>query len=171
MEDLYRLHRPAIRRFLTGVLRNREWVDEALQQTFVRVIERGHEASPQTVRGWIFKVAFHEALQLRRRMGTDARAMGRLECEVARSGTGDSERRDDPLGQASDRESIELIRRAVGELPSEQREVVRMRIHEGRSFAEIAKAQGTPLGTALTRMRLAMEKVRSRVKDVKERTL
>ncbi|MCA9247413.1 MAG: hypothetical protein KDA42_09870, partial [Planctomycetales bacterium] len=45
------------------------------------------------------------------------------------------------------------------ELPSEQREVVRMRIYEEKKFAEIAAELELPLGTVLTRMRLALKKL------------
>ncbi|NQU19940.1 MAG: hypothetical protein HQ567_01555 [Candidatus Nealsonbacteria bacterium] len=41
------------------------------------------------------------------------------------------------------------------ELPAKQREVVRMRIYEEKTFVRIAEELGIPLGTALARMRAA----------------
>jgi RNA polymerase sigma-70 factor (ECF subfamily) len=51
------------------------------------------------------------------------------------------------------------VRKAVEALPAEQREVVRLRIDEEKTFAEIAALTGKPLGTILTRMRLATKKL------------
>jgi RNA polymerase sigma-70 factor, ECF subfamily len=54
------------------------------------------------------------------------------------------------------------VRRALMELPSPQQQVVRMRIYEGKTFAVIAQELGIPLGTALGRMRTALQKLTSR---------
>ena len=57
-------------------------------------------------------------------------------------------------------ETVEAVRQALDRLPIEQRKVVWARMYEDRSFAEIAQESGLPLGTVLTRMRLALEKLR-----------
>ena len=57
-------------------------------------------------------------------------------------------------------ETIQLVRRAIRELPAEQQQVVRMRIYENKTFAVIAAELGIPLGTALGRMRTALIKLR-----------
>jgi len=45
-------------------------------------------------------------------------------------------------------------------LPEEQRETFLLREYGGVSFAEIAQMTGSPLGTALARMRYAVLKLR-----------
>lgn len=45
-------------------------------------------------------------------------------------------------------------------LPFEQQQVVEARIQRGQTFAAIAAELGLPLGTVLTRMRLALAKLR-----------
>jgi RNA polymerase sigma-70 factor (ECF subfamily) len=57
-------------------------------------------------------------------------------------------------------EDVARVRVAIDRLPPEQRRVVEQRIDEGRTFAEIAAESGLPLGTVLTRMRLAHEALR-----------
>ena len=52
------------------------------------------------------------------------------------------------------------LRKALGELPAEQGRVVWARMYEDKTFAQIAEEFGLPLGTVLTRMRLALEKLR-----------
>jgi RNA polymerase sigma-70 factor (ECF subfamily) len=65
-----------------------------------------------------------------------------------------------PWEEAIRGEERAVVRRALAELPPEQRRVVEARIDQGKSFAVIAAEQGLPLGTVLTRMRLALEKLR-----------
>ena len=58
-------------------------------------------------------------------------------------------------------ESVQSVREALEELPPEQRQVVRMRIYEEKTFATIAKELKIPLGTALGRMRAATDQAAS----------
>jgi RNA polymerase sigma-70 factor (ECF subfamily) len=58
-------------------------------------------------------------------------------------------------------ETIERTRRAIDALPEPQRMVVEMRMLDSKTFAEIAAELGVPLSTALTRMRLATDKLRT----------
>jgi RNA polymerase sigma-70 factor (ECF subfamily) len=58
------------------------------------------------------------------------------------------------------RETIAAVRQALGELPGEQRQVVWARMYEDKTFLQIAQESDLPLGTVLTRMRLALEKLR-----------
>ena len=58
-------------------------------------------------------------------------------------------------------EEQDRLRRAIDRLPAAQREVVIKRLAEDCSFAEIAAELGVPLGTVLSRMRLAIEKLRA----------
>jgi DNA-directed RNA polymerase specialized sigma24 family protein len=53
----------------------------------------------------------------------------------------------------------------IERLPREQQVVVRKRLHEEKTFAEIAGEEGVPLGTVLTRMRLALERLRKMLGD------
>ena len=64
-----------------------------------------------------------------------------------------------PQSDVVRKESVEGVRRAIEELSPEQQRVVRMRIYEEKTFAVIAAEIGAPLGTVLTRMRSAMQKL------------
>jgi RNA polymerase sigma-70 factor (ECF subfamily) len=58
------------------------------------------------------------------------------------------------------------VREAIERLTEDQRQVVRMRIYEEKTFAEIAEELGIPLGTALTRMRAALGRLRTELVDL-----
>ena len=60
------------------------------------------------------------------------------------------------------------MRRAIDDLPAAQQQIVRMRIYEEKTFAVIAAELEIPLGTALARMRAAMEKLKRRLGEDEE---
>ena len=142
-----------LRRFILGVVRDAELADDVIQATYLKAIEHGHETRPETARGWLFRVAFHEAMAARRRSATGERATRKFADLRPRSVAGP----DDVLIRG---EAIEAVRKALGELPDEQRRVVLARVYEEKTFAEIAGEFGLPLGTVLTRMRRGLEKMR-----------
>jgi RNA polymerase sigma-70 factor (ECF subfamily) len=150
---LYAEHGAELRRFVVGVVGDRELAGDVLQMTFAKAIERGHTARAETFKGWLFQVAFREALTARRRRESRDQATRRL----AALGTPAGERPEDGAIRA---ETIEAVRQALRTLPAEQSRVVWARMYEDKTFAEIAEEFGLPLGTVLTRMRLALEKLR-----------
>lgn len=158
-----------LRAFLLGVLRNDDLAGEALQATLVKALERGHEARPETRRGWLFRVALNEALVLKRRAKIQEKSFRELAQNDARrheSAGGSVTRNESPAGFVLRAEVIERVRLALDGLPAEQRRVVRMRIYEHKTFAVIASELKVPLGTVLTRMRLATEKLRDRLAEL-----
>lgn len=150
---LYQTHGPELRRFVLGVTRDPDLTSDVLQSTFAKAVEHGHSARAETLKGWLFRIALHEALTARRREGTRDHGYRRL----AGLGRSEAER---PEEGAIRGEAIEAVRKALGRLPTDQRRVVQARIYEEKTFAEIANEFGLPLGTVLTRMRLALEKLR-----------
>lgn len=59
------------------------------------------------------------------------------------------------------------VKAALSELPPDQFEVVSLSYIDGLSHSEIAARLGVPLGTVKSRMRLAYQKVRELVEDLK----
>jgi RNA polymerase sigma-70 factor, ECF subfamily len=62
-------------------------------------------------------------------------------------------------------EDKQSVRRAVEELPLELREVVVLRELEGLSYKEIAAIVGIPLGTVMSRLARARERLHQRLGD------
>jgi RNA polymerase sigma factor (sigma-70 family) len=139
--------------------RDNDLADDLLQATFARALESGHAAAGETVRGWLFRVAYNEVLQWRRRTG--ARQRGQ-EAVAMRAAPADAR---PPWAGVLEREQIARVRAAVETLPPEQRRVVEQRIYDEKTFARIAADAGLPLGTVLTRMRLALEKLSRALRD------
>jgi len=155
---LYVQHGEELRRFLLGLLRDAQLAADVLQATFVKMVQKGHETQEKSRKAWLFRVAYHEAMAYRRREGVGDKVLRR----VAWHSNGAGGPADEPLLRL---EAVQSVREALEHLPPEQRQVVRMRIYEEKTFATIAKELKIPLGTALGRMRAAMIKLRARLDE------
>ncbi len=162
---LYVQHGEELRRFLLGILRDAQLTADVLQATFVKMVERGHQTQEATRKAWLFRVAYHEAIAYRRREGLGDKILRRVAADTPAWHTnGAAGGADEPLLRL---ESVQSVREALDELPAEQRQVVRMRIYEEKTFATIAKELKIPLGTALGRMRAATQKLKAKLDQTK----
>lgn len=139
--------------FLFGVLRDRHLAEDVLQETFVRALERIDGADGEHLRGWLFTVAYHQALLARRRQKSRPGGAPADAAPVAEPGPG-------PAELAEGHDDARRLRLLLGELPAAQREVIRQRVYEGKRFREIAEALGCPLNTALARMHEGLKRLR-----------
>jgi len=155
---LYVEHGEELRRFLLGILRDAQLTSDVLQATFVKLVQKGHETREASRKAWLFRVAYHEAMAIRRREGVGDRVLRR----VAWHTNGAAGSAEEPLLRL---EAVQAVREALEQLPPEQRRVVRMRIYEEKTFARIAKELKIPIGTALGRMRAALIKLRARLDE------
>ena len=66
---------------------------------------------------------------------------------------------DGPVRMVLRTEAKQRLRRAVAELPYEQREVIMVRVHADMKFREIAQHQNISVKTALSRYRYGLDKL------------
>jgi RNA polymerase sigma-70 factor (ECF subfamily) len=64
-----------------------------------------------------------------------------------------------PEALALRQQTVERVRRAVEELPPDFREVIVLRELEGLSYKEIAAVAGVPVGTVMSRLSRARERL------------
>lgn len=146
--------------FLRGVLRNRHLAEDAFQKMVIRALEAADSVHPETLRGWLFQIALNEARKIQRE---DRRNTVHVE-RLAEQQTHDRTDRSDAdwlveVGLLSE-EIVQSIRRSLLRLPPEQQEVIRRRMYEGLTFAEIAAQMNQPLGSVLTWMRRGLQRLR-----------
>lgn len=157
-DALYAEHSRALKAFLISLLRDPHLAEEALQTTFGQALRSGGAIEKGSMRAWLFQVAYNEAMAIRRRKGIDNKSLRRIALTAPQHGL-------TPEWELVRREDIERVQRAVRGLPVDQQVVVRKRTYEQKTFAQIAEELQLPLGTVLTRMRLAIEKLRKALNE------
>jgi RNA polymerase sigma-70 factor (ECF subfamily) len=153
LEALLTRYEAPLFQFLVGLLRDHHQAEDALQETFVRALERLDGVAPEGLRGWLFTVAYHEAMLARRRRK-------RRPADALPEPGAVPDRAPGPLQHAAARDEAARVRRLLGRLPAAQREVIRRRVYEGQRFREIAEELDCPLNTALARMHEGLKRLR-----------
>ena len=154
LEMLFARYEVPLFQFLVGILRNHHQAEDVLQETFVRALERLDGVDPAHLRGWLFTVAYHQAMLARRRQ--KSRPAGPLDASSAAV----ADRGPSPERQAEAQDEACRLRQLLDRLPIAQREVIRQRVYEGKRFREIAADLDCPLNTALARMHEGMKRLR-----------
>lgn len=162
VHQLFEDHAGELRAFLLGILRNQDLVDEVLQLTFSKALESGGTSKEETRKGWLFRVAYHAAMEQIRRNKIHRKSLNQLGQTTTFFST------DSPDQRLLNDEKIEQIRLALNLLPETQQAVVKARIYENKTFNEIAQDLEIPLGTVLTRMRLAIKSLSIRLDNPSE---
>jgi RNA polymerase sigma-70 factor (ECF subfamily) len=163
---LYMEHADALRRFVVGVLGDAESAADVLHATFAKLVELGHTVREDAHKSWLFSVAYREALALRRRRCVEADAAHRIwKQRIAAEDSSQRENKNSGEERMVRWETVQRVRAAIEQLPAEQREIVRFRMGEQKKFADIARDLQLPLGTVLSRMQLALAKLRKSLED------
>lgn len=174
IEHIGRLHAdmsPTLRRIAWSIVRDWPLAEDAVQETFTllsrRIGELTEENSDTTIEqrltGWLVKSVQFQALNLRRQ-----RARERRRWDSVADASGYEFSNDQPHSpeeNLSKQETHAALRREIEQLPESQRDVVLRRMYDGLTFAQIAETLQTPLGTVLSRMRLALKKLHTALKD------
>jgi RNA polymerase sigma-70 factor (ECF subfamily) len=158
--ELYAKYEAGLRRLIFGILRDREAADDVVQATFAKAVESAGNVPSEAIKVWLYRVAFHEAVTWKRRSEVDRRAIQKL----WDSGQAQwPEHPSDPEQSLVREETVEQVREALDGLSAVQQQVVRARIYEEKTFAQIAAENDLPLGTVLTHMRRALLKLRDKM--------
>ena len=159
--ELYDRYGRTVFGVLYRMLPGPEAAEEVTQDAFHAIWRQAHSYRVErgSVRTWLLAISRNAAIDWRRTRGK------RAEREVTIEGANDllSDAKVDE--RVIDTLRAEKVRRAVGELPSEQREVLALAFWGGYSQSEIALRTNTPLGTVKSRVRLGMNKLRERLAE------
>jgi RNA polymerase sigma-70 factor (ECF subfamily) len=160
LEMLFERYEEPVFQFLVGILRDHHRAEDALQETFVRALERLEAVDPEHLRGWLFTVAYHQAMLVKRKQKGRGAGGPALLSEVNGGADAFPDRAPGPVREAERRDDARRLRALLAQLPPHQREVIRQRVYEGKRFREIAEALGCPLNTALARMHEGLKRLR-----------
>jgi RNA polymerase sigma-70 factor (ECF subfamily) len=163
LDRLIEQYQHRLLRYLTYLSGNRELAEDLFQETWIRVLERGHQYDGRhEFSTWLYAVARNltlDYLRKKRPLSLD----GLME---------DDEHA--PLEPADTRpmaweviqqhEQAERVNAALVGIPVEYRETVMLRFQEGLALDEIATVTGAPLGTVKSRLYRGLNMLMSRLK-------
>jgi RNA polymerase sigma-70 factor (ECF subfamily) len=152
LTDIFQRYEVPLFQFLCGILRDHHQAEDALQETLVRALEHLDGVDDNHLRGWLFTVAYHQAMLYKRRQ--------KRFHNVEEQNDGVTDGQPNPSYLAEMRDDAERLRGLLEQLPPGQREVIRQRVYEGKRFREIADTLGCPLNTALARMHEGLKRLR-----------
>ncbi len=144
-------------RLAWAIVRDWELAADAVQETFALFAEKLPTIEADHQRGWLVKTVQFQALNLRRSQQSSTKLLDRLREQPTTYTTQNS------LPTFERQDELNQLREAIRDLPPDQRQVIQLRLANELSFAEIAEQLQLPLGTVLSRMRLALEKLRRKL--------
>jgi RNA polymerase sigma-70 factor (ECF subfamily) len=156
---LYDRYAPGLMAVGQRILGDRREAEDVLHDVFLEVWRAAADYDEErgSVRAWLIMRMRSRSLDRRKAAGF-ARVVPLEE-------RGDSTRASDDPSVAPDRERV---KRALAELPADQRQVLELGYFEGLSSTEIAARIDTPVGTVKSRVAAALGKLRAVLGEVAE---
>jgi len=149
--ELVRRHREGVVNVVYRMCGDANLAEDAAQEAFIRAWQHLPGYRPRSpFRNWVYRIATNVALDMlrRERETVDIDALS-----LAASDRG-------PEATVEGRERGEQVRQAVLALPPASRAVLVLREYEGLSYREIADMLGIPIGTVMSRLNYARNRLR-----------
>jgi RNA polymerase sigma-70 factor (ECF subfamily) len=164
LDDLFRRHRSVAYRVAYRLLGREADALDAVQNGFVKALthlERfGGRSSFKT---WLLRIISNAALDLGRQRQRDARiGQTPLDDRPDRYGPSELPAPDTELARADLREKID---QALARLPESQRQTFVLHVDGELSYRQIADAMGISIGTVMSRLFYARQKLKSLLAD------
>jgi RNA polymerase sigma-70 factor (ECF subfamily) len=157
---LFRRYSASAMALAQRVLRQPALAEETVQEAFLALWRNpaSYDAGRGSVRAWLMSTVHHRAVDQVRREEAQRRRAEEAVSDVDVDGGDPAETVVDELGLPAERDAV---RRALEDLPAEQRQVIELMYFRGMSQTQIATATGLPLGTVKSRTLLAMRRLRA----------
>jgi RNA polymerase sigma-70 factor (ECF subfamily) len=157
---LFNLYGPRVKAYMMRQGANAQLAEDLAQETMLTVWRKAalYSSGKGSAATWIFTIARNLRIdRLRREMPfqelPDAHEVAADEAP--------------PDEIASQRERQARVQAVLVALPDDQREIVVLAYIDGLSHSEIARRVGVPLGTVKSRMRLAYNRIREALGDLR----
>lgn len=141
---------PALRRYARALVRNPATADDLVQDCLERAVSRWHQRREGELRPWLFAILHNLAVSQFRQLAVRGQ---HVELDAA------TER---DLGQDAVQEQKLMyhdVLDRLAKLPEDQRSVLLLVAVEDLSYAEAAKVLNVPIGTVMSRLSRARERL------------
>jgi len=149
-------------RYLLNLTASRERAEDFFQETWVRVLERGHQYDGKwKFEAWLFAIARNLVLDWHRRKKPESFESLRGPEEDAPAFDVKDEASATPLEEVLGAEQREGIQISLTRIPAVYREVLVLRFQEEMQLEEIAGVLSTPVSTVKSRLYRGLEALRT----------
>lgn len=160
LKALYDQCAPKLLGLALRVVRQREWAEDVLQETFLTVWRSAgdYRASLSPPLAWLGLIVRSRGLDLLRRRAADRSHLTQeLDEVLADTLEGDTP---NPMDTAQASEQAWALHQCLGKLDNKQREVVSLAYVRDLSHSELAQQLSLPLGTVKTWIRRGLDQLR-----------
>jgi RNA polymerase sigma-70 factor, ECF subfamily len=146
-------------RYLLYITGSRERAEDFFQETWIRVLERGHQYDGKSkFESWLFAIARNLVIDWQRQKKPQSLEMlTNPERGAPVEFAGDNA---SPLEEVLTQESETSVQTALGKMPAMYREVLLLRFQEEMQLTEIAMVLNAPISTVKSRLYRGLEDLR-----------
>jgi len=147
---------PALRRYARALVRNSATADDLVQDCLERAVSRWNQRREGELRPWLFAILHNLAVSQFRQLAARGQHVG-LDAATERD-----------LGQDAVQEKklmYQDVLDRLARLPEDQRSVLLLVAVEDLSYAEAAKVLNIPVGTVMSRLSRARERLHQELEE------
>lgn len=148
---------PALRRYARALVRNRATADDLVQDCLERAVSRWNQRRDGEVRSWLFSILHNLAVDQFRKIAVRGRHLAIDQAS------------EDNFGEVATQEHrlmYQDVLNKLARLPNEQRAVLLLVAVEDLSYADAAKVLNVPIGTVMSRLSRARERLQQEIDGV-----
>jgi RNA polymerase sigma factor (sigma-70 family) len=147
------------------IVRDEGVAEDVAQETFVRAWKHAHTYDPRRGRlvTWLLTIARNLAIDVVRVRSAEPLDPDVVAAKLQQAGIAGA-----PSDQGFPPDERERVRGAIASLPREQRRALFLAAYAGRTAQEVSEIERIPLGTAKTRIRTAMLRLRDSLESPHE---
>ena len=162
--EVAQLHHETLSKYAFGICRNRERAEDAVQETYVRLLKQDRRKIQSHVKPWLLRVCRSRILDLARKEGRmsllDTSIMEHKPCN-----------RPHPDEQAESHDLCQALLSYVDRLTPAQQEVLRLKFQSGLSYREIADVTDKSVNHVGVILHQALKRLKSHVTESGEKLL
>jgi len=168
-DQLYSRHKGGVYRYMLRQCSHGGVVEELFQDVWTNLIRarRGYTPSAKFTT-WLYRLAHNRLIDHYRSNGVATTLSADDDMHAEAVATIAADCRDEPESRTENRELAERLKSAVSDLPAPQREAFLLHQEGGLTLDEIAELTDVGVETVKSRLRYAMNKLRSNLSDLYE---
>lgn len=170
--ELYQRHRVGLYRFVSWRSPRQDWVDEIVQDCWAGLHGARARYQPQAAfRTYLYQIAHNRLVDLLRQkqnvLASELGAVGDGDGDTSFQRLADAAHEEaSPEDQLEKKRQFAVLHAAIRTLPSEQKDALILQQFNDLSLDEIADVTAVPVETVKSRLRYAMQKLRSQLQNM-----